>query len=55
MECSLILGQGFHRLELQEKISTVNPVYENKEEGANGVLDYGAQFFVKYNLDICIM
>jgi hypothetical protein len=49
------LGQGFHRLELQEKISTVYPVYDNKEEGANGVLDYGAPLFVKHNLDICIM
>jgi hypothetical protein len=49
------LGQGFHRPELQEKVSTVNPVYGNKEEGANGVLDYGAPLFVKYSLYICVM
>jgi len=49
------LGERFHRLEFQEKISTVNPVCDNKEEGANGVLDYGAPLFVKYNLDIRIM
>jgi len=46
------LGQRFHRPEIQEQISTVNPVYDIKEEGANGVLDYGAPLFVKYNSNI---